>query len=249
VWGKAGSFAYPPQGGLYPWDIEPLFTDAWIADRAYLNSGVTPTTIAPEKGIISGTITAGGYSALWGSKNRGMVTLVGATSHISLPGLAAKVAGNPAHEFTLIQSFDILVGGVVNGKSAWAFTGTSSTAKLVEANVKFTSHEWQTNQFDDAGHSNVSTSTTVVTTGRLVLSTAYKGSNARSTLYINTTPLSMGHANTSMGQTTLTKFTIAAFDGATLLNVMPMNWRATIFSPFEMATKYIYPVASYLANE
>ncbi len=140
-----------------------------------------------------------------------MVTLVGATSHISIPGLAAKVAGNPAHEFTIIQSFDILVGGIVNGKTAWSFTGTSSTAKLIEANVAFTSHFWQTNQFDDAAHANASTST--------------------------------------FGQCTLTKFTIGALDGATLINVMPMNWRGTVFSPFAMVRKYIDPVVSYFMNE
>lgn len=224
----------------YPWMGDPLFTDAWIADRQYLDSGTTVGIVSPQKGSISLVQATGAnkpaYSAAWGSLSKGMLTFDGVDDWLSGDALAAKVTGNPAKDFTIIQSFDMLAIG--DGKSPWSFSDSSNVAKLVEFNIKFTSHQWESNQFDDAAHPNTSNPSPpiVATTGRLVATCSYYSASARFGFRFNGVDVGSTSSNTSMGQTTLSKFTLGAFRGSSLTNTCNMRWRSTVFSPLSQAS-------------
>lgn len=237
----------------FPWMGDPLFTDAWIADIRYLDSSGSVGTVLPQKGTISLVQATGAnkpvYSAAFGSQSKGMLTFDGSNDWMSGDALAAKVAGNPAGSFTIIQSFDLLTA--VQRVNPWAFSASSDTAPLIEINPATTSLNWQVNNVDDATHTRSGTSATPAVTGKVVLTVGYNGSTSLTdTIRANSVALGAGAITTpSFTATTLTKFTIGALRGATLLNVCNMRWRATVFAPSLLTTQQMLATESFLISE
>lgn len=246
-------------GGQYPWVPDPLCTDAWMADRRYVDSAGSVGIVAPNKGvdpIIQPTgALKGTYGADYGSQGKGRVAISGG-KWMSCDALAAKVSGspgNPPHDFTLIQSFDLLD---VTGKPVpWGFGHNSNSRSIFtiipQAPGIGVSEFWQTNWFDDAAHATTESASFQAATGRHVMTVAYNRASNRATFDLNNTLFPTTILSPfGTGQLTLTTFTIGIFrwSGG---SQQPANihWRGTVFFPHTLTPAQSAPSRSYLVRE
>lgn len=228
--------------GGYPWDGIPEITNAWIADRRYLDSGGSVGLVNPSKGTIPLVqATAGSkpaYSVGYGSGNFGRLTYDAVDDWMSADAIAALVTGNPGnppHDFTIIQSFNLLT---VTGKpSPWAFGDTSNAHSIFtiipqSPGLGGVTEFWQVNWFDDATHATTESDIAQTVVGKVVLTCIYSRAANRTTVRLNGVPLAtVINSPSGTGQTTLTKFTIGAFRGASVLQPTHMDWRSTAIAP------------------
>lgn len=235
----------------YPWSGDDQVTDSWIADLKYLTlTGSACGQVAQHKGTTGPLVqaTAGNkpaFAATWNANNHGLLGYDGVDDWMSCDALAAKIAGNPPHDFTLVQCFRLRSVSVC---SPWSFSASSNSATIFtiipQTGGVIPDHAWQTNYYDDAAHANTETADIAADTNRVVLTTTFIASTKRTSIRVNGVLRSVAHGSLiDVGLCSYTKFTVGAFRGSSLLNAAAMDWRFTTFAPF------VRPAANVLRDE
>jgi len=235
--------------GGYPWQSDPGWTDALIADAKYLDTTGAVGLLRAHKGRIDATQASFSskptYSAGWGSGNAGMLTADGINDCLEADALAAKVTG--LQPFTTITAIQALTVGAI--KDAWAFSNLSNTTSGhslqlgTEAN-----NPWRAAMQDDSGVLRVGTSGFLGDTTRVVITLTFNGISAW-TMRINGVAQTVAHLGTAPGATTHSKFTLFGFRGSSLIACMNANFRAFLFGPSVLPLSSIVPAENYLIAE
>lgn len=122
-----------PSGGWtrYPWDNDPFWKWAWIADSQYVDT--TNQVWIPSKGEFAGTPVSGctfpSFAMDWGATNAGSLTFNGTTDLLEMIG--AQVIASGLKEYTCMAAYQLLqtpspapLSGIL------VFTNNSNTVNL-----------------------------------------------------------------------------------------------------------------------
>lgn len=245
---------------LYPWDIDPRWTDVWLAERRFVDS-LNVSAWRPQKGnIILTQPTAGAkpvWSAGYGSRGSGMITGDGVDDFLIGDALAAKVSNT--HAFTMIASFR--ARSIVHGMTIWGF-GASFVLAQINLLQAFKSSPtnpflWRMSYYDNSGTIRISDSDYEAnTTDRVVLAvTMNVGIPASFSFWVNNVSRAVNVVTIpgtpgAIGDADFTKFTVLAVrEGGTTSQYIACDLRALAFAPFTLSSTDISAAARLLVAD
>jgi hypothetical protein len=234
----------------YPWLQDTAVTNAWIAEKEYITTATGVSSWAPQKGSISLAQATGGSQPIfssnsWNSKLGG-ITFDGIDDILTGDSLAALVTGSDL-PWSCVAVFQYTTATA--GKNTFSFSNTSDTQSYMTfscANSAGAKHA--IGRIGDSGTQlNGIVSNFIPNVGYMVLTIVFTGTAL--TMRVNGTATNVAASGLDTVASTLSKFQIGGFRGASTLYSNPMVFRGFIFGNSAWSSSTYLPIENYFVNE